>query len=66
MPRVEINYETCLKTGQCYYLHPEIFRARDDDFPEPVQPAFDEQLREAMEDEAELGPSAPLLVANDD
>ncbi len=66
MPRVKVNYETCLKTGQCYYLHPEIFRARDDDFPESVAPTFGEELREAMEDAAELCPTSSLLVANDD
>ena len=37
MLRVEINYQTCLKTGQCYYLHSEAFRQKDDDFPEPTE-----------------------------
>ena len=31
--RVEINMETCLSSGQCAYLHPELFDVDDDGVP---------------------------------
>ncbi len=54
MLRIEINYQTCLKTGQCYYLHGEAFRQKDDDFPEATEQEFPEEMREALEDAADL------------
>jgi ferredoxin len=65
VPRVEINYRTCLKTGQCYYLHPEGFRQREDDHPEPVQETFPPELREALVEAAELCPTESITVIDD-
>ena len=62
MLRVEINYQTCLKTGQCYYLHSEAFRPRDDDFPEPTEREYPEALREALEEAADLCPTQSISL----
>jgi|TARA_B110000263_G_C15273604_1_gene494728 ferredoxin len=29
-----INYDRCIKTGECYRVYPEMFKARPDGFPD--------------------------------
>jgi ferredoxin len=65
MPRVTINYTTCMRTGQCYYLHPEAFRRRDDDHPEPTAATFPPELRAALEEASELCPTESIVVTDD-
>lgn len=65
MPRVEINERTCAKTGQCFYLHPEAFRKRPDDFPEPTAPSFPPDMRDALDEAAELCPTESITVIDD-
>ncbi|MCC6381346.1 MAG: ferredoxin [Dehalococcoidia bacterium] len=60
--RVEINRKTCLRSGQCTYLHPNVFRVGDDGYPlapaEELPPA-----REAeAEDAAEICPSGAITL----
>jgi ferredoxin len=62
MLKVEIDYETCMRTGQCYLRYPDAFRARDDDFPEGTAPEFGEDLREQVEAAATNCPSASISV----
>ncbi len=62
MLRIEINYQTCLKTGQCYYLHAEAFRQKDDDFPEATKNEFPDEVREALEDAADLCPTQSIKI----
>ncbi len=63
--RAEVDYRTCMKTGQCYYLHPELFRRREDDHPEPTAGAFPEDLRDALEEAADLCPTESIRVVDD-
>jgi ferredoxin len=65
MPKAEINYRTCMKTGQCYYLHPEVFRRREDDHPEPTQPTFSADLRDALDEAADLCPTESITIVDD-
>ena len=65
MPRVTINYTTCMRTGQCYYLHPEAFRRRDDDHPEPTATTFPPELRAALDEASELCPTESIVVTDD-
>jgi ferredoxin len=65
MLRIEINYQSCLKTGQCYYLHGEAFRQKDDDFPEATEQQFPEAMREALEDAADLCPTQSIKIVED-
>ncbi|MDA0365401.1 MAG: ferredoxin [Chloroflexi bacterium] len=65
MPKVEINYRTCTKTGQCYYLHSEAFRRRADDHPEPTAAAFPSDQREALDEAADLCPTESITIVDD-
>jgi ferredoxin len=62
MLKVEIDYESCMRTGQCYRRYARAFRARDDDFPEGTVPEFGEDLRDEVEAAATNCPSASITV----
>jgi ferredoxin len=51
--KVKIDYEKCLKSGECYYNHPELFKMGDEGFPvvlvDEVDDAMQRHAREAME-----------------
>lgn len=64
MPRIELDRENCLSTGQCYLAHPELLRADDEDFPEPVKPEFDESERPAIEDVVGICPNQALRIVD--
>jgi ferredoxin len=65
MPKVEINYRTCMKTGQCLYLHAEAFRERADEYPEPTRESFPAEMREALDEAADLCPTESITVIDD-
>ena len=48
---IVIDLDACVRSGQCFYMHPKLVRMRDDGYPElvsaePLSPqAIDEALR---------------------
>jgi ferredoxin len=65
MPHLEIDYKRCTKNGQCYYLHPEAFRDRGDGHPEATQDRFSEEMRDALEEAADLCPTEAIAVKDE-
>lgn len=47
--RIIIDLDNCIRSGQCFYMHPGLLRARADGYPEPVSAA---PLRAADMEEA--------------
>ena len=41
-----INHNRCVKTGFCYMDFPEIFKAKDDAFPEVIMPDPEGEMHE--------------------
>jgi ferredoxin len=64
--RVEIDHQTCLRSGQCFYLHPQVFREGPDGFPLPVVDPVPPELREEAEEAAEICPSGAIQLIEDD
>ena len=63
--RLVIDHSICRKTGQCHYLHPELFKAGEDGSPVVLVEQLGEDLREAAEDAVDLCPSGAIsLVEN--
>jgi ferredoxin len=60
--RLVINHDRCRRTGQCSYLHPELFRADTDGSPIVLVEHPGEDLREAAEEAAELCPSGAISL----
>lgn len=62
MLKVEIDYDSCMRTGQCYLRYARAFRVRDDDLPEGTASEFDEDLRDEIEAAATNCPSGSITV----
>ena len=64
--RLVIDHGVCRKTGQCHYLHPELFKAGEDGSPVVLVEHPSEELREAAEDAADLCPSGAISLVEDE
>jgi ferredoxin len=60
--KLSVDYRACLKSGQCTYLHPELFKERPDGHPEVLAPDLPDGLKEAAEDAAELCPGQAIVI----
>ena len=64
--RLVIDHRRCRKTGQCSYLHPELFKAGEYGSPIVLVEHPGEELREAAEEAAELCPSGAISLVEDE
>ena len=65
MPRLEIDREQCLRTGQCYTRYPELLHPDEDDMPLPRRERFDESDRAKLEDLVDLCPTSAIMLVED-
>lgn len=63
--RLVIDYNKCRKTGQCSYLHPELFKSDEAGTPVVLIERPDEDLRGAAEDAVELCPSGAISLVEE-
>ena len=63
--RLVIDHRRCRRTGQCSYLHPELFKAGEDGAPIVLVEHPGEELREAAEEAVELCPSGAISLVED-
>jgi ferredoxin len=57
-----IDYRKCRKAGQCFYLHPELFRADERGAPDVLVERPGEDLRAAAEEAVELCPNGAISL----
>jgi ferredoxin len=60
--KLTVDRKICLKSGQCTYLHPELFRERPDGYPEVIVEEVTEALRKGAEEAAELCPASAISL----
>ena len=59
--KVTVNRKACLRSGQCMYLHPELFRKADDGYPAVVVAGdLPPELEKSAEDAADVCPSGAI------
>jgi len=63
--RLVIDYNRCRRTGQCSYLHPELFKADEVGAPVVLVERSGEDLREAAEEAVELCPSGAISLVEE-
>jgi ferredoxin len=63
--KIEIDRRACLKSGQCSYLHPELFERDADDFPVLKVESLSDDLIEGAEESVELCPAAALALSSE-
>ena len=64
--RIEISLRTCVSSGQCSYLHPQLFDRNSEDFPTSKVEHTGEEHRAAIEDAVELCPTSSISLVEDD
>ena len=64
--RLVIDHRRCRRTGQCSYLHPELFKAGADGSPSVRVEHPSEELREAAEDAIDLCPSGAIAFVGNE
>lgn len=64
--KIEIDRRACVKSGQCNYIHPELFERDAEDFPVAKVESIGEDLIAGAEDAVEICPASALaLVAEE-
>ena len=60
---LKVNFDKCIKAGECYYNHPDLFMATDSGYPavKVRRPATPAELREAAE-AVEVCPSRAISL----
>jgi ferredoxin len=63
---LKIDFEKCLKAGECYYNHPDLFMMTDSGYPalKVRRPATATEIREAHE-AMEVCPAQALSLVED-
>jgi len=63
--RLRIDLKSCAKSGQCYYMHPELVRRADGNLPELIAEHVPESLRVDAETLADICPTGSIQVLDD-
>ena len=63
--RLVIDHNRCRRSGQCSYLHPELFKASENGSPLVLVEYPGEELREAAEEMVELCPSGAIALVEE-
>lgn len=60
--KLAIDLKKCARTGQCYYMHPELVCRGADDWPEVIVSEPAAAQREAAEDAVDLCPQGAVVL----
>ncbi|MGE0821464.1 MAG: ferredoxin [Candidatus Binatia bacterium] len=63
--RLVVDHNKCRRTGQCVYLHPELFEADSDGSPIVLVEQPGDELREAAEEAVDLCPSGAIMLVEE-
>lgn len=60
--KVNVNYDVCASTGACMQVCPEVFEVRSDGYLYLLIEEPGEELREKLEQAADLCPTAAISI----
>ena len=60
--KVTVDRKTCLRSGQCTYLHPKLFKEGEDGYPVVLFEDVPDDLKEEAEDAADICPSGAIHI----
>lgn len=58
--KLRIDYRQCARSGQCFYMVPDLVKKGDDDLPRLLQPTVPEELRAQAEELVDVCPMAAI------
>ncbi|MCK9485678.1 MAG: ferredoxin [Dehalococcoidia bacterium] len=62
MPRLVVDRDTCMSSGQCYMVQPRLLQPDEEDIPVPTAEEFPEEDREALMDAVHACPTGALSI----
>lgn len=62
--KLTIDRDSCLRSGQCIYLHPDLFREGDDHVPVVLVEELDGEQLEKAEEAADICPASAIILAS--
>ena len=60
--KLSVDRKTCLRSGQCTYLHPKLFKEGEDGYPIVLLEDVPDDLKQEAEDAADICPSGAILI----
>jgi ferredoxin len=60
--KVKVDFEKCLKSGECYYNHPELFRMGDEGFPIVLVDELDDNMQRHAAQAKEVCPAVAISL----
>lgn len=60
--RLVVDLDKCRRSGQCAYMHPELFKSADDGAPIVLVEQPSEEQQEDAEDAADLCPGGAIAL----
>ncbi|MFN0148071.1 MAG: ferredoxin [Dehalococcoidia bacterium] len=60
--KVTVSRIKCLRSGQCTYLHPKLFKEGEDGYPTVLVDELPDDLKEEAEDAADICPSGAIDI----
>ena len=64
--RLTVDHKVCMRSSQCSYLHPELFKLNEQGYPIVLVERPEGELLQGAEDAAELCPSGAIQLVEDD
>ena len=64
MPKLVIDHDKCLSSGQCAYLQPELFELEDDGSPKVLNDNPDGELIAKARDAIEMCPAQAISMSD--
>lgn len=59
---LRIDRKKCLRSGQCFYLHPDLFQEGEDGYPIVLVEEPQGEARDKAEDAADICPAGAIVV----
>ena len=63
--KIVLNRAKCLRSGQCTYLHPKLFKEGEDGYPVILVDEVPDDLKVEADDAAEICPSGAIDLEGD-
>jgi ferredoxin len=60
--KVKVDFEKCLKAGECYYNHPELFRMGEEGFPVVLVDELSDEMQNHAREAAEVCPAVAISL----
>ena len=62
--KILVDKDKCFMSGECYYIHPELFKMDSEGYPEVIKNPLTKELVKHAEEAVEVCPAVALRLEN--